>query len=929
MTQTGVDKMTDLDVRKVLDPAQLTRIRATHSGFVYQNIYAVACLLSLASLKSGSVSVERDEDVEFDTKDTTYFLQVKLRGRSLGVADVSEALTRFATIRQDFKDRKDPKRPIFAIVATSSPSPILDAVLSTWPDDVYFLCPDRPVAKHPLLPNPFSTIEALLSHTENRVKDLAFPGLDPRTLVLKIAAYIHYLSTGRMPGGDAHRVDRSELEGLFETYAVQMQRFPIVADNYRPQTSEPPFTTEAHLRLIVGFSGAGKTAWAAMQGAMSASPSLYFDLRGYPSAGAPSALAREITAVLLGKAGMAGRLPVGHGLEMLSHVNEQLGLRSPRPLIVIDNVHEVSVETLQAIVERGSNLSFLCLSQPTQDTAHLAGVLRIETESLNGWSAETVAEVFAEAGCAVSPQSAAHWHKLTGGLPLYVLNAANIARRNYAGDIVRFAEDIATGHQSEAPIQEIILERTFNELSVIEAQVLSILVRAGLALTCDELEQISTATSRTDTTPLKPVVRPALRTLSRLGLVNPSGRDMWSSHDAATVIGLRHIGEMASPDRDALLHALASILLASLQDQQSLDRLSVWVRLLPEIGQTSVLAEVASLELFHEVGNPDDLKIALQSAESDPSASPQTRFTASDALAFWAMQGDLRKFDPRPHLENMKRLLHERGDHLDADAALSLAMKEMVLAGRRGDETGVAASFNGTRSYLKNDPVRLRILRYTHAASLFHLGGVTNVRTAEQTSHDVALEIYEALGVAPSVVVGANPKELRRRLEPITEERQDEIKRLADCLDLFAACQRRLGRVPVLTRIYAAKLYQQVGAWKSMAKTAQENAQDYLDLGDAEGAVSIFETFVLPTAAQYGLHELRLEFQSFYAVTLAYAGRFSDARQTIAQLSAYKDVMHPDEAASIAEQTNLIEAVASGDMQLVSLGNLPAAPPLI
>jgi hypothetical protein len=60
--------LTTSDMSMPLGPAQLKRIESVHQGFLYQHLYAVSFLLTSARLTGNSLTVERDEDVEFSTQ---------------------------------------------------------------------------------------------------------------------------------------------------------------------------------------------------------------------------------------------------------------------------------------------------------------------------------------------------------------------------------------------------------------------------------------------------------------------------------------------------------------------------------------------------------------------------------------------------------------------------------------------------------------------------------------------------------------------------------------------------------------------------------------------------------------------------------------------------------------------------------------------
>ena len=84
-----------------LDARQLARIEAVHRGFLYQHLYAAACLFRAASTGVTHIVVENDEDVEVVLPDTRIYAQIKTRGSRLIFSDIEGALTRFDEIRAE------------------------------------------------------------------------------------------------------------------------------------------------------------------------------------------------------------------------------------------------------------------------------------------------------------------------------------------------------------------------------------------------------------------------------------------------------------------------------------------------------------------------------------------------------------------------------------------------------------------------------------------------------------------------------------------------------------------------------------------------------------------------------------------------------------------------------------------------------------
>jgi hypothetical protein len=85
----------------VLNSAQLRQIEATHRGFGYQHLYAVACLLAMDMTGTETVIIERDEDIELVPAASRVYVQVKTRDRRLRFSDLTGVLPRFALLRRE------------------------------------------------------------------------------------------------------------------------------------------------------------------------------------------------------------------------------------------------------------------------------------------------------------------------------------------------------------------------------------------------------------------------------------------------------------------------------------------------------------------------------------------------------------------------------------------------------------------------------------------------------------------------------------------------------------------------------------------------------------------------------------------------------------------------------------------------------------
>ena len=108
-----------------LDPRQLVRIEAVHGGFLYQHLYAAACLFDAARTGVTQVVVENDEDVELVREGERIYAQIKKRAANLIFSDIEDALERFDAIRAEHAEGRREGTCRFAIVTNSKPGPDL------------------------------------------------------------------------------------------------------------------------------------------------------------------------------------------------------------------------------------------------------------------------------------------------------------------------------------------------------------------------------------------------------------------------------------------------------------------------------------------------------------------------------------------------------------------------------------------------------------------------------------------------------------------------------------------------------------------------------------------------------------------------------------------------------------------------------------
>lgn len=363
------------DLGAPIDTIQLRRIEAVHRGFLYQHLYAAACLLTSGRIAGNVVIVERDEDIELIAQPIRHYIQVKTRSRPLQPGDINDVLDRFKTLRQEHRSGKRDGEPAFVIVANVPLGPDLAAQLTDpeWPDDVVVITPDRSMEGP--LPPAWPDLDSAIKWCVEVASSVPFGALAPETLVWKLAARVQYAAAG----AGEHRFDADQLPALLEQLLVQLQDFPDPPAQYRPQIDEPELTSDDRVRLLTGFSGAGKTAWASQAALHSSGGVAYYDLGDMPAASVANALARELVARFAGgrERGLGGGiLSEKSGVDVLRACAAYLEREHIKVTVVIDNVQRMSADAVRTIIDAAPALRFLLIGQPWDGKARIEAVFR-------------------------------------------------------------------------------------------------------------------------------------------------------------------------------------------------------------------------------------------------------------------------------------------------------------------------------------------------------------------------------------------------------------------------------------------------------------------------------------------------------------------------------------------------------------------------
>lgn len=891
-----------------VDPAQLTSIQSVHRGFLYQHLYSVGCLLNLLKLNDGTVRVERDEDLEVAAEDRKLFVQIKTRSRPLAPSDIEGSLENFEAIRTHYSRSAHEHKTEFVIVSNVELGVELERRNATgeYPSDVRFVLPSDKTISYPFLPPAWQDVNEGLKWCTKTAESAPFSSLIPETLVWKLAARVQFAATGEDADHRDHAFTRSSVQMLIEQYIEQLQDFPEIPDDYRPQINEPPLRTPHRIRLVSGLTGSGKTIWASWHSRHSSKNCVYFDVGGLPGQSVATSLAREMAARFLRPLSKeAAQLPAVAGLDLLRAACRRINLPEP-PLVVLDNIHRLSVSDMRHILAACPNVYFILLCQPWQEKGALESHLQIESEQLQGWDEDTIAAVFADTGTSVSPQVARKWQKITAGIPLFVKNAAMLAARRTDGCAAKLADEVETGSHHCELAQENLLRMTLEVLNDVVLDIVEAFSLSEIPLSYSEVGDLLGALKHND---IK--LGSIMRDLKGKGILQVFGNGKWKIHDAMRA-PLADLPDRFSADQIiALQIKLRDILLGSFREVHDLGRLKAWMRLLAPTGEVETLVDISTHEWFHEFGDPDDLKAILVSVVESLEESEELRFWALDALVFWDFTRADGHDDAFRYLVEMEHLVN-RGN-LGEREQVAFALKRILQYGYKGDVAAVDEAYQTAEPLISQDRELSRIARYNYATALFRCG---LPKRALALTEPLYMEYYDLFDLHPQDVFLASNKDVYERVSRRLGDWDGDTKRLADCLNLAAMCKRKNHESPRFTAIHAAKFYTVSGSYRSALKVNMDLADDFIDIGDAQSAREVLESNAIPLLRHAGLISLGVEVRSLYAVILAYCGDFQRARAEMASLAAYEGSLSERERAGVQDQRQLIEDIETGRVVL-------------
>ena len=881
-----------------LDPRQLARIEAVHSGFLYQHLYAAACLFHGTRAGVTNVVVENDEDVELVRPQERFYVQIKMRSAPLIFSDIDGALKRFAAIRTEHAAGRRGGTCRFAIVSNSAPGPELAYRIKSahWPADVGLLFPGSASIDDALPPPPASIPDAL-DVCRALAETLPLAILAPETLVWKLAGRIMAASGGVVPNAD-HSFATVDLPALFEQLVIQLQDFPAPPLRYRPQEGEPRLVSDERVRLVVGFSGAGKTSWVSQTALHTTDRLAYYDVADVAGPALASAVGRELAARIFGtRGGKLGEilLPGASGIEILLAIGRHLAEANLTATVVLDNAHRVPAGDLVALTNASDNITFLLLAQPGVAVTRIGATLGIEAELLSGWSNETTATEGASLGCHGNYEHYERLLKLTGGLPLYVQNALKIAAQSYDGSVEGVCAAIEARTHVVETAQELILADVFEAFDETEKRAIAALSLSDVPLTQAEASEVLKRSFDLDPA----AAAGAFRKLRSSGTIQVFGVDRFKIHDAMCPLGRVYLNGAGADRVQKAREAIRDLLMAGLTKENNRQRVFLLLRMFVALGNIKPLVEMATDELFHEMGYMQEISDYLVQASTAEAVSAEDRFWALDGLVF-AHFKDGAEAQTEARLDRMDALVRE--NKLGLSERLAVGMKRMLFAARSKDAGSVKEIMEELSRILPQTPQHLRVAKYNYAHALYELGMMAECTVC---TLDLITEYYDQLGLTIGDVMAKNPDAIFPLLKE-GESHTDELKHLADALDLQSKAVKAMGNFPGLAPIHAMKFYSMAHSLESFVRVGQDLVDDFIGRNDYIGARDVIERNLMPTIVGLKLAGRVIPVRSQYAVVLAYCGAIDDAEAEMARLAPYESGLDAKGQCELQDQRALI-----------------------
>ncbi|WP_241000229.1 ATP-binding protein [Pseudomonas viridiflava] len=887
-----------------LDEAQEKRIAAVHGGFLYQHLFAVACLLKAKASNVRSVVIERDEDVEIVLADTRIYVQVKTRSDPLIPSDLGTALDRFQLLREQHEQGRRHGTPLFVVASNQPPGPKLDTQINQGElgDDVQFIHPGETLpAELTCLPDCWADLSSAVTDCVKLAETIPHGALVPESLVWKLAGKVQAAATGHQNLG-GYTFHSKSLPTLFEQLLTQLQRLPALQTHYLPQIDEPALINGERIRIICGFSGAGKTSWCAQAAMHTPEPCIYFDARETAGPAFTRSLVREIAGGLVDKPHEIGKLfaPGASGIDSMTALGLHLENQGIAPLVIIDNAHEIPAADLQAVFGCTTQMRFILLCQPVgsiQEGEQLSGVRR---EVLQGWSLDSVAAEASRLGARGNVETMERVRVLTG-MPLYLQSAARLAAKDYAGDLSALCTALEQQTTLETTAQELILAKVYQGLPETSQHIVTLLSMVDVTITQSELQSLMAAYG---TTP-PAAVNQAIRALRALGVLEVQGSLEIKLHDAMRLVGAGQLHTVTSPRLLTTKVVLKGLLLTSLKQTRSHHRLRLLIKTSIDLEESEFLIELAWEELFQETGLAPLLIDYLEKASTSSDLDAETRFWAFDSLLFITNRTENPE-QKSIYLSSMAQLVanHQLSDR----ALLSYHQKEMEWQGLQQNAKGVHDAIELIKKLPALSPDRRLTLDYNTAVALWR---VHQYWAAEVLIEKVINEHLKLLHMNEQWIRGRPINSVVDHLREVSAD-VTLVTHLANAYEVKALLRKKRGVNPQLYRLYAWKFFVCTQSFSSVVRTGLDAAQDMMDMRDFQAARTMVGSNIIPLIKRAHLLGELSSARSFYAVILAYCRDFEAADREMASIAPFRAGFTDAQRNEFDSQLSLIEDIRAG-----------------
>ncbi|PAA44374.1 hypothetical protein CJU79_03410 [Pseudomonas fragi] len=888
-----------------LDEAQEKRIAATHGGFLYQHLFAVGCLLKAYGSDVLKVVIERDEDVEIVLADTRIYVQVKTRRDPLTPSDLGTAFERFQQLREQHTQGIRHGRPLFVVASNQPPGPKLSASLERkeLEDDIQFIHPYKAMpAELACLPDCWTDLSCAVADCVRLAEAVPHGSLLPESLVWKLEGKVQAAATGRQDLG-GYTFHSEALPALFEQLLTQLQRLPALQAHYLPQIDEPELFNGERIRIICGFSGAGKTSWCAQAATHSPEPCIYFDARETEGPAFARSLVREIAGGLVENPHEIGEIfaPSASGVDSMTALDSHLKARCIHPLVVIDNAHEIPAKDLLAVFSCTPHMRFILLCQPTGSIQELEQLSGLHREVLQGWGLDSVAAEASRLGAWGDVETLERVRTITAGMPLYLQSAARLAAQDYAGDLSLLCTALEQQATLETTAQELILTKVYEGLTQASQQIITLLSMVDVAITQSELQSLMECYAKTPSA----AVNTAIRALRVLGVLEVQGNREIKLHDAMRLVGA---GELYAVEKERLLATktvLKDMLLVSLQEERNHHRLRLLISTLLDLEERELLIDLAGEEMFKETGLGAMLIDFLEAASTAVNLDPETRYWAVDSLFFLLHQSADPGNKPE-QLALMAQLVNDSA--LSERAVISYHLKNMDWLGMRGDAPGVYRAIDVVSGLPGLTPERIPPFYYNAGVALWRAG---EYRAAERLVDKAIKEYLDVLNINEQWILGRAMSDVSAYFHDSSAD-SEVVNHLASAYEVKSILLKQRREDPLTYRLFAFKFFSCVGAHGSVVKIGLDAAQDMLEMRDFKSARTMVRDNVIPLILKANLLGELTSSRSFYAVILAYCRDFEAAHREMASLAPFRSGFTKEQREEYDFQLQLIRDIQTG-----------------